>query len=222
MRQVHQGSTFKRCEVGVPSLRLWCGLGLTLAIGLWTSTDAWALSVSPRTLSFQAVQCAPNPNSQTVRLSQEEDSPVVEWTAQDDATWLTVFPGTGSLKRRSQVQLSVDALGLAPGTYTATVTITPARGSSVGMSVTLLVSAAVSTSRTTTTLNWKPNIEPDLAGYKLYQGTTYGVYDYPIAVGNVTSYMVSSLEVGKTYFFSMTAYDTSGNESPHSNVVCIR
>ncbi len=222
MRQVHQGSTFKRCEVGVPSLRLLCGLGLTLAICLWTSTEAWALRVSPRTVSFQAVQCAPNPDSQTVKLSQDEDSPTVEWTATDDANWLTVSPGVGSLGRRSQIQLSVDAIGLAPGTYTATVTIKPTGGSSGFISVTLLVATAVSTSRTTATLTWSPNTESDLAGYKVYQGTTYGVSGYPVAVGNVTSYMVNTLDAGKTYFFFVTAYDTSGNESLHSNEVCMR
>jgi Viral BACON domain len=222
MRQVHQGSIFKRCKMGTSSLRFWLGLSLTLAMGFWSFTDASAFGVSPISVSFQAFQCTANPNSQTVTLSQDKESPAVEWTTKEDTTWLTVSPGTGSLKRRSQVQLSVDTLGLPPGTYTTTVTIMPTRGSSEVISVTLLVSAAVSTSRTTATLNWSPNTEPNLAGYKLYQGTTYGVYGYPMAIGNVTSYMVNSLEVGKIYFFSVTAYDTSGNESPHSNVVCVK
>jgi hypothetical protein len=34
--------------------------------------------------------------------------------------------------------------------------------------------------------------------------------------GKVTSYMVSNLPKGQTYFFAMSAYDTAGNESPLS------
>jgi len=32
-------------------------------------------------------------------------------------------------------------------------------------------------------------------------------------VGNVTSYVVSNLAKGSTYFFAVAAYDTSNNES---------
>lgn len=67
-------------------------------------------------------------------------------------------------------------------------------------------------------LSWTANTEPDLAGYKLYSGTTSGVYGPSISVGNVTAYTVSGLGVG-TYFFRLKAVDTSGNESGFSNEV---
>jgi len=65
-------------------------------------------------------------------------------------------------------------------------------------------------------LEWIPNTETDLAGYNVYYGTATGNYDIMINVGDQTSYTVTGLEEGKTYYFAATAYDTSGNESDYS------
>ena len=65
-------------------------------------------------------------------------------------------------------------------------------------------------------LTWKAGPEPDIAGYWVYYGTSARVYGPPIPVGNVTSYTVSGLDEGQTYYFSITAVDTSGNESGYS------
>ena len=64
-------------------------------------------------------------------------------------------------------------------------------------------------------MTWTANREADLAGYKLYVGTSSGVYNRTVDVGKVTSYSIS-LPKGVTYFFAVTAYDKSGNESRHS------
>ncbi len=66
------------------------------------------------------------------------------------------------------------------------------------------------------TLSWAANREPDLAGYKVYVGTASGTYSFPgsaFVTGKVTSYTVSNLPKGQTYFFAMSAYDSAGNES---------
>jgi hypothetical protein len=65
------------------------------------------------------------------------------------------------------------------------------------------------------TVTWTANSEADLAGYKLYVGTTSGVYTRTIDAGNATAYAIT-LPKGVTYFFSVTAYDRSGNESARS------
>ena len=58
----------------------------------------------------------------------------------------------------------------------------------------------------------------DLSGYKLYWGTQSGVYDNVIDVGNANTYTWSpSVPEGSDIFASVTAYDTSGNESVKSN-----
>jgi Fibronectin type III domain len=68
------------------------------------------------------------------------------------------------------------------------------------------------------TLTWDPNSIPNLAGYRLYSGTTPGVFTQRIEVGNSTTISVSNLTEGQTYFFAVTAYNTSGAESPPSNI----
>lgn len=59
----------------------------------------------------------------------------------------------------------------------------------------------------------------DLAGYKIYYGTSSGAYSTAIKVGNITKYMAYNLENGVVYYFAVTAYDMSGKESKFSNEV---
>ncbi len=58
----------------------------------------------------------------------------------------------------------------------------------------------------------------DLAGYTVYYGIESANYTENIDVGNVLTYTVTNLSDG-TYYFAVTAYDTSGNESDYSNEV---
>jgi hypothetical protein len=80
------------------------------------------------------------------------------------------------------------------------------------------------------TLAWTANSETDLAGYKIYYGTTARTgtdpkvctlcgYTTKVDVGKVTTYTISNLTNGQTYYFSVTAYDTSNNESVFSSQV---
>jgi hypothetical protein len=66
-------------------------------------------------------------------------------------------------------------------------------------------------------LAWDANTESDLGGYKVYYGTASRTYGTPIDVGNVTSHKAEGLTIGQTYYFAVTAYDTSNNESDYSN-----
>ena len=67
----------------------------------------------------------------------------------------------------------------------------------------------------TATLMWGPNNEIDLAGYRVYVGTSSGNYTFagPFEVTNGTSYSVQNLPMGQTYFFAVSAFDIYGNES---------
>jgi hypothetical protein len=78
------------------------------------------------------------------------------------------------------------------------------------LSSSLNVQAATSGS---VTIQWAANTEPDLAGYRLYQGTSQGTYGSFIDLGNITSYQPVNLQTDQTYYFAVTAYDMYGNES---------
>ncbi len=65
------------------------------------------------------------------------------------------------------------------------------------------------------TLAWDANSEPDLAGYRLYYGTSSRAYTNVSNLGNVLSTSVTLLE-GNTYYFAVTAVNTRGGESGYS------
>ncbi len=69
-------------------------------------------------------------------------------------------------------------------------------------------------------LAWNANTEADLEGYNIYYGTSKRTGDCPpggypkkIDAGDNTSFTVTNLTNGATYYFSLTSYDQSGNES---------
>jgi hypothetical protein len=66
---------------------------------------------------------------------------------------------------------------------------------------------------------WDSNTEPDLEGYRIYYGTEMGNYTEMLDVGDTTRAVVDNLMEGRTYYFVVTAYDFSGNESLPSDVV---
>ena len=68
-------------------------------------------------------------------------------------------------------------------------------------------------------LEWDPNTEPQLAGYKIYWGTSSGNYASSKNVGNTTVCTITGLDEGKTYYFAATAYDGTGAESGYSNQI---
>ncbi len=68
------------------------------------------------------------------------------------------------------------------------------------------------------TLAWSPVSTSSVQGYKIYYGTTSGSYGYSAGVGKATSYTISGLQDGKTYYCAVTSY-TSLYESAYSNEV---
>lgn len=70
------------------------------------------------------------------------------------------------------------------------------------------------------TVSWDANTESDLSGYKIYYGIQPNHnYQNVVDVGDVTSFTINNLENGRTYYFAVTAYDFSGNESSFSTEV---
>lgn len=79
------------------------------------------------------------------------------------------------------------------------------------------------------TLEWTPpttnndgSTLVDLAGYKIYQSQTnsYAALQLVTTLTNpgLASYMVEGLAAG-TYYFSVTAYNSSNSESDYSNLI---
>jgi hypothetical protein len=64
-------------------------------------------------------------------------------------------------------------------------------------------------------VSWNPNSDTDLAGYKVYVGSASTHYDRFVTTTDVQQ-VVTGLDNGLTWFFSVTAVDTAGNESTFS------
>jgi hypothetical protein len=87
------------------------------------------------------------------------------------------------------------------------------------LSVIPFLAAATSQAAQSVTLAWNPSSGPNLAGYRVHEGTFSGVYIQTIDVGNLTTATISNLTAGFTYYFVVSAYNTAGVESGPSNEV---
>ncbi len=78
------------------------------------------------------------------------------------------------------------------------------------------------------TLTWDRNQEPDIAGYKIFYGTTTHNYINSITVNDranqplTRSYTVTGLQDGVTYYFAIKAFDLAGQQSDFSDEVSIK
>ena len=75
-------------------------------------------------------------------------------------------------------------------------------------------------------LSWNANKESNVAGYRIYYGTTIrkdscppGGYLEKVDTGNITTYKLDKLKNNSTYYFSITSYNRAGKESCFSGEV---
>ncbi|HZF01296.1 MAG TPA: fibronectin type III domain-containing protein, partial [Methylomirabilota bacterium] len=66
------------------------------------------------------------------------------------------------------------------------------------------------------TLAWDPSPSQNVAGYKIYYGTSSGSYITAVPVANLTNVTIRGLNGGTTYYFAATSYDSTGAESDFS------
>ena len=65
-------------------------------------------------------------------------------------------------------------------------------------------------------LTWNDSPSPNVVSYKVYFGTQSRVYPNSITYGVVSDVTIPTLAAGVTYYFSVTATDANGSESPFS------
>jgi hypothetical protein len=125
--------------------------------------------------------------------------------------------------------------GGTSGSSSANSATTSQNSSSTPGSTTSSAGASTSSTGTTVTTNgpnvtlgWNPPTEntdgtalTDLVGYKIYYGTESQTYTQTVTVANpgLATYVVQNLPTGNTYYFAVTAYNSSGLESLLSDEV---
>ena len=69
-------------------------------------------------------------------------------------------------------------------------------------------------------LAWTPPADSRVVGYRVYYGTSPRAYQQMrgagLNTGGSPSYTVQNLTAGTTYYFAVTSYDASSNESDYS------
>jgi uncharacterized protein YjdB len=130
----------------------------------------------------------------------------------------------------STATATIVSSGLATGVAAGTATITATLGGKSGTS-TLTITTGGGTVRVNlawsqVTTNSDGSACSDLAGYKIYYGTTSGHYGTPVTVPLSSlsdpiapTYSLLGLTQGVIYYIVATAFNTFGNESDYSNEV---
>jgi hypothetical protein len=139
-------------------------------------------------------------------------------TGVSQLTWSNNQGGSGSATLASGNWSTGNITLKANTSNVITVTARDAAGNTQTDTITVSYAAV----NNTATLTWNANIEPDLAGYRVYYGSAPGTYNQTKGSGVVvtgTSHTVTGLTSGTRYYFALTAYDSSGNESDYSQEV---
>jgi hypothetical protein len=159
-----------------------------------------------------------NSASQTLEITNTGQG-TLSWTASEGASWMNLMPASGSLTagQSDAVTVTANPTGLTTNVYTEPVTITAPSATNTPQQV-LVTLAITAPASGTAKLEWDPNTETDLAGYKVYAGTSSSAYGAPVDVGKVTTFQIINLQPGTTYYFAVTAYN-SASESGYSNEV---
>lgn len=158
---------------------------------------------------------AGNAYSFTPTATDANNNPLT-FSIQNLPSWATFSTTTG--------QLSGTPMAAAAGTYsnivisvsdgTATTSLAP-----FSITVTQISSGSATVDWMPPTSNTDGSVIANLAGYKIYYGTTSTTLNQTVQVANagLASYVVSNLSSG-TWYFGVTAYTADGTESGMSNV----
>jgi len=198
----------------------WQALVITTCIWLGLVSEGLAShAVSPTSVTFYAVQGATNPPKQTLTFTKATTNSAT-LTASDNATWLTVSPTSQSVTTRATITVAVNISGRTAGTYRATTTVKEGTWLNKTIPVTLIISPPSGGGGGTTssaTLAWNA-VTGTVSGYKIYVGEAPKMYTRTITVGTATTSTVSSLTVGRMYYFAVAAYNSAGTSPPSNEV----
>ena len=73
------------------------------------------------------------------------------------------------------------------------------------------------------TFAWSASTSPNVGGYRVHYGLSSGNYPNNVFVGNQTSYTLSGLDGGRTYYIAVTALEANGpGESDFSEEIVVK
>lgn len=185
--------------------------------GTGATVPVLTLSISPSSLSFGSVTVG-NSSSLTATLTNTGNSTVTVFSGSATGAGFSIaspaFPVT--INAGATRQVSISFAPQASGAVTGSASfVSNASNSPTTASLTGTGAVAV---QHTVALSWNASTSV-VSGYRIYRGTQSGG---PYSVLNTTlnaglTYTDSSVQSGQTYYYVVTAVDSSGNESVYSN-----
>ena len=154
----------------------------TVSVTLNVNPQTPVLLVDPTSLSFSATEGGSNPSGKTFEVTNGGGG-TLNWSASDNAGWLSVNPSSGTAP--STVTVSINISGLSAGTYTGTVTVIAAGASGSPKTVSVALEVKISSDVVVSI--------PDTIGQS---GTDV---DIPIRVTDVTGKGIYSFGIKLTY-----------------------
>ncbi len=192
--------------------------GSTTSTSIGSTSPTPSILLNPVSLSFSGTAGGTTPLAQTFNISNPTGG-TLTWTLAESAAWLGLNVTSGTTTTEVDgISASVSTTGLAAGTYNTAITVTASGSTNSPQTIPVILTLSAPTTGTAS-LTWSPSTATNITQYNLYTGTQSGVYGPPVSVGLNTSYTAGNLTGGKVYYFSVTAVDTAGSESLHSNEV---
>lgn len=180
-----------------------------------------------------------------VTLSATETTIKVDWNGDTEDDGYYIYWGTSSGNLDQRITLDDSATehtitGLEPGTtyyiavsayenstesdQSAVKSITTEDDTGIPETPTgLFVTGQNGIGQNFVTLKWDQNTESDLDYYNIHYGRTFGVFDIVVTAtdADAASFTITGLTGSARYYFSITAIDTSGNESEKADSLIV-
>lgn len=208
------------------------GTGSVLARD-WSASNSWAwattaamagtnyVTVNVRNSDLSGQVASSTSSGYTVNTATQTGQATLAWDASPTASTagykihIGTAPGVYTQTVDAGYVTSYTATNLAYGTtYYFATTAYDSSGNVSGYS-----NEVSRTVQQPTTLAWDPSATQGVTGYKVFYGTAPGAYTKNVDVANITAYSFKDLAYGVTYYFTVSAYDSSGNVSSYSNEV---
>lgn len=150
--------------------------------------------------------------------ANDPDGDTLTFSITNMPTWATFSTSTGQLQGTpgvGDVGMTTSGIVITVSDGTASASLAP-----FDVTVQAVATGSATLSWTSPTQNDDGSPLTDLAGFKVYWGTSEGSYPNSVTLDNpgLTTYVVDNLISGNTYFFVTTAFNSTGDESNYSNV----
>jgi type II secretory pathway pseudopilin PulG len=197
------------------------GNSYTFAVAAYNNAGASPLATSNASAS---VYIPLTPDTPSLTSSVNGSTANLSWTASTSGgapSSYNLYLGSSLIEVIPSSTTSYTASNLAPGTYNFYLSASNSTGTSAQAETSPTIigqpptNLTVSVSGNTATLNWTASTSSQVAGYYVYKNGS----STPIVLGNVTSYVDSTLAQGTTTTYSVATDFSNGTISALSNTV---